>query len=84
MDRKEYKKQYRITNAERIEEGQKRYREQNQEYIKELHTSYYIANKNKINESRVCECGKTYTHHHKVRHERSSRRQKFITNNVDL
>ena len=84
MSRKEYQKHYREVNAERVAEGQKRYREQNKEYIKELHSSYYIANKDKINESRVCECGKTYTHHHKARHERSSMHQKFIANNVDL
>ena len=84
MSRKEYNKKYRAEHVEHISEYQKKYREENKEYIKELHSSYYIANKDKINESCVCECGKTYTRHNKVRHERSIRHQKFITNNIDL
>ena len=75
--KKEYDKEYKQTNKERISEHKKDYYQDNKEHIKE----YYQTNKDKINERRSevinCECGFTFTFGHKARHMKS---QKHINN----
>jgi len=65
-----------------IKERGHQYYEKNKEQIKEYIREYREKNKEKIQEHKnkvcICECGKTYTHHHKLRHEKSKFHQTFL------
>ena len=63
----EQMKQYRDNNKEHIAENKKQYRENNKEQIAEQKKIKY-----------TCECGKTSTIGHKLRHERSMKHINFI------
>ena len=73
-------------NKEKLQEYHREYREKNkekiQEYFSEYIREYNEKNKEKIQErkSRVClcPCGKTYTHSHKLRHEKSKFHKIFL------
>ena len=54
------------------------WRENNLEKYRENNKEYYENNKEKLNEHHMCECGKSYTLHNKLRHERSNRHQKYL------
>jgi hypothetical protein len=70
--RKEYKKQYREDNKEKLDENSKRFREENPDYMKEYNQKYYQEkkdyfkeyrenNRDKYKEKIKCECGKVIT-----------------------
>ena len=66
-DNKEKRKEYRDNNKEKKKEYDKEYRDNNKDKIKEY-------NQKKI----TCECGRTITFLHKLRHERSKVHQDAI------
>ena len=74
-EKKEYQKEYREQNKEKMQEYQKEYqkeyKENNKDKIKEYNKNY---NKQKI----TCKCGGRYTRTHKAEHERSKKHQKYI------
>ena len=84
QDNKEYKQeqqnQYYQDNKEKLQEHHREYREKNKEKLKEQKHQYYQEHKNKVC---LCECGKTYTHHHKLRHEKSQFHLNFICSDTD-
>ena len=61
-----------------LQEYNHQYYDKNKEYFRE----YNEKNKEKIstknNKVCLCKCGKTYTHHHKLRHEKSQFHLNFI------
>ncbi len=65
-------------------EWQRRYRDNNKEQIRENKKQYRVANKEKIyaRDGQVCQCvcGKSYTHGHKLRHEKTQFHVKFLEN----
>ena len=66
MYKRNNNKNYRTNREERLEKA-KQYRQKNKDRISE-----------KQKEKITCECGKTYTKHHKTRHNRSNKHQKYI------
>ena len=73
--KKENKEQVR---KEKNIEKCKTWRENNLEKCREVNRTYYENNKEKLNEHHMCECGKSYTLHNKIRHQRSNRHQKYL------
>ena len=73
-DRKEYLKQYREDNKEKIKEYKKQYAKANKEKLKEYKKQYYEANKEKVKESQ-----KIYTEANKEKIKERSK-QYYIKN----
>ena len=63
LERKEYLKEYRNQNKEKIFENNK---------------EYYQENKEKINEKLNCECGGKYTKTNKAKHLQTIKHMKFL------
>jgi hypothetical protein len=63
------KQEYSFDNKEHIFNYKKQYREDHKEEIKFKKSTSYI-----------CECGSTFTDHHRARHERSIKHKSFIDN----
>lgn len=80
--KKEYNKIYNEEHKEQISEYHKIYREDNKEYINEVSKIYREKNKEiiaqKQKEMCECECGRSYTRHHKARHEKSKHHLNYI------
>jgi len=80
--RKKYIKEYQEQNKERISQQHKEYHEQNREkqlkQMKEISKKWYDENKEKLNKKCICECGLTYTYHHKTRHIKSKKHLKLL------
>jgi hypothetical protein len=78
--------QYREDNKETIKVKKQQYREDNKETIKVKNQQYYEDNKDKIKErmsqQHICECGSTYAHSRKKRHERSKKHIKYMEQNL--
>ena len=74
-------------NTIRASHSQKEYYQDNKEYKIEYQHQYYEKNKEKIstknNKVCLCKCGKTYTHHHKLRHEKSQFHLNYICIDTD-
>ena len=88
--RKEYRKQYRENNKEKLDENSKRFREENPEYMKEYNQNYYQENKDyykehqqKYKEKITCECGKVITRGSISRHCRTKKHQNYLNNNIE-
>ena len=89
--RKEYRKQDRENNKEKLDENSKRFREENPEYMKEYNQNYYQENKDyykehqqKYKEKITCECGKVITRGSISRHCRTKKHQiNYLNNNIE-
>ena len=75
---KHQKKQYREDNKEYVLQQKQVYRELHPDIIKKNSEEYYEKNKEKLNERKLCNCGKYYTAHHIRRHEKSQHHQKYL------
>ena len=86
---KEKRKQYNEDNKEELKEKKKQYREKHKEYIKQCDKKYNEQNKEKIKEKRKnydeqnketmdCACGSNFRKTEKLRHERTTKHQKYI------
>ena len=76
---KQYHKEYREKNKEHLKQKKKEYNQKNKEHLKQINKEYREKHKEKI-KARVskviqCDCGLTYTHHHKQRHFRTQLHQ---------
>ena len=82
--RLEKKREYYQAKKEEIREKNREYRITNENKIKAQKQDYYLQNKETIKEKRnnqcLCSCGKSYTHNHKKRHERSKFHLNYILN----
>ena len=82
----EEKKQYYQDNKEYFKEKARQNREENKERDIQQSKEYYEKNKDRINEERkekmTCECGVSFTKHHKARHLKSKYHQDFLNNNI--
>lgn len=67
LEHTEESKKYRLENKEKLLDYMKNYRLENKDIIK-----------TKKKEKNICVCGKTFTHSHKARHERSQFHCQFI------
>ena len=76
----EYNKEYYKNNKESIAEKTKEYYEDNKNHILEKEKERYETNKEKLSEVIICECGLTYTFHHKARHMKTQRHIKLMQN----
>ena len=81
-DKKQYMKQYRENNADKIRESKKQYRENNADKIRESNKQYRQDHKEEIrirkNRKTNCDCGGKYIEKHKARHMRTSIHQDWI------
>jgi hypothetical protein len=79
---KEYKKEYRQENKDKIKEKAKEYRQENKDKIKEQHKEYYEQNKDKIKECKKehikCICGSVFRKDIIRRHERTKKHTEFL------
>ena len=57
----------------------KQYRNENKEKIKEINKQYRNKNKQKLNQKITCGCGSTYTKRNKKRHEKSKKHQDYLS-----
>jgi ribosome-interacting GTPase 1 len=75
-------KQYKQDNKEKIKENAKIYSQNNKEKISEKNKQYAKDNKEKLKGYRSktinCECGRTYTLGHKLRHFKSQKHQNYL------
>ena len=75
-------------NTIRASHSRKEYRQDNKEQIKEYKQQYNEKNKEKIQEHKnkvcLCECGKKYTHSHKLRHEKSKFHKTFLNSCINI
>ena len=82
-DNKEQKKQFYDNNKQQINEISKQFYESNKQQILEQQKQKYNNNKQQINERRkqkyTCECGSTLRKDAKLKHERTTKHQTFIT-----
>ena len=76
----EKSKIYRENNKEKEKKRTKIYHENNKERLNERHRKYNLQNKERLKEKHNCICGGKYTINHKLRHERSKKHIKYITN----
>ena len=76
-------KEYYQDNKESIAKQMKEYREINKESIAKHKKKYRQTNKEEIQAHRSkvesCECGMTYTHAHKLRHEKTAKHKQFFS-----
>ena len=74
--------EYQADNRENKNEKQKEYAKQHKEERSEYHKKWYAENRNailaNIKTQTTCECGKTYTIHHKARHDKSEYHKKTL------
>ena len=79
---KDKSKQHYEDNKEIIKEYSKTKYENNKELILGRNKIYRNINATKIKEhkgeSKICECGLSYTHHHKARHLRTLKHKKYL------
>jgi len=79
---KEYCKEYRENNKDKISEYKKEWHENNKDKISEYKKEWHENNKEKIKEYRsknfTCECGRTITLAHTARHKKSKAHQDAI------
>lgn len=68
---KQYCKQWRIDNVEQIKQNNKQYRIDNAEQIKQYQKQYQIDNAEHLKQKYTCECGGSYTTHHKTTHQKT-------------
>ena len=82
VDKTEYRKQYYQENKDIIDEKHKNYYKENKNELYEKSKKYYQSNKETIDEKRnkicICECGKTYVHHHGSDHLKTKRHRVFF------
>ena len=82
------RKEYSQDNKEKIQEYKHQYGIKNKEQIKEYKQQYNEKNKEKIQEHKnkvcLCECGKKYTHSHKLRHEKSKFHKTFLNPCINI
>ena len=78
----ERSKLYYQNNKEKVLNQMKQYEEKNLEKLKEYRKQYYLNNIEKIKNYNIkkytCECGKTTTIKHKLRHETSKHHQQYL------
>lgn len=77
-------KQYRKDNEEKLKKQGKEYREKNKELLKQKHKEwykgegakkYYEKKKQELKESKICECGMSYSWGNQVRHTKTKRHE---------
>ena len=82
LGEKEYKKEYREINKDKINEKNKEYYEQNINKILKYQEEYYVNHKDKIcaykNEKNNCQCGGLYTHTNKSHHLKTIKHQNYM------
>jgi hypothetical protein len=76
----EKQKKYYEANREKILEIRKEWYQKNADELKEKEKKYREKNADKINEIIICTCGSRYTRHHKARHLRTQKHQKYLEN----
>jgi hypothetical protein len=85
-EHKEQKKQYNVYNRDHIADKTKQYREQHKDHLAKQKKLYNKANIEKIKHYKntviYCQCGCSYTRHHKSRHERSKKHQEYVDNRL--
>jgi len=81
---KEYEKEYRETNKDKIKEYHKEYMKTNIDKIKENNKLWKEKNKEKLKEQIICECGGHYRNSDKARHFKSKKHINFISSIVSL
>jgi hypothetical protein len=80
--KREYDKAYREQNKDKIKQYRKEYDEEHKTSIKARRHEFYIKHKNELNAQLQCQvCGKSYTAHHKARHEKTQRHLSALENN---
>jgi len=77
--KKEYSKEWRENNKEKIKNYDKEYREDNKEKIKDYKKEYYEVNKEKINEKFNCDCGGCYAFRNKARHLKTKKHINYLS-----
>ena len=80
LGEKEYKKEYREINKDKINEKNKEYYEQNINKILKYQEEYRDNNKEKINEKHQCECGDCYSNVNKSHHLKTIKHQNYLKN----
>jgi hypothetical protein len=75
--KQEYKQAYYEANKEAIIEAYKIYQEANKEQISEAHKIYYQANKESLKQLIECDCGKSSTKSHILRHQKSKKHKQY-------
>ena len=88
--RKEYRKQYREDNKDKLDEKNKKYREENPEYFKEYNKEYRKNNPEyfkyydeKKKDKIKCECGKVITRGSISRHCKTTKHKDYL-NNINI
>lgn len=78
-------KEWRADNKDAIKEQKREYAEKNKDLIHERGCKYREQNKERIKAHKskpcLCDCGKTYTHVHKARHNNTKFHQNYINQN---
>ena len=81
-DNMESTKRYNENNKDKVKETQQNYREKNREVINKKALERYYLNKDSIldyqSQKHICECGVNYTQHHKSRHQKSKKHQRWV------
>ena len=81
-------KQHYIDNKKEINKKTKQYYNDNKEEIKKNQKQYNLDHKEEIKQRNskliICDCGQSYTHHHKSRHEQSYRHKIYTCNMFNL
>ena len=72
------KAEHREVMRDKHREKCRKWRENNIAKKKEDNKEYYENNKEKLNEQHMCECGKSYTLHNKIRHQMSNKHQAYL------
>ena len=80
--KREYDKNYRKQNIDRIKKYRQENRERISEYNKRYLANYYQENKDKLNAKTTCAvCGSCFIYGHKARHEKSQKHLVALENN---
>ena len=81
------KQEYYKTHKVQIIANVNKWREENKAHCKARNAKKYLENKEAIKAKRseqfVCECGKTYTAHHKARHQKTKYHTNYINSLSD-
>lgn len=78
---------YYLDNKDRFSEYRANYRKDRKEQIEKIKQIWYENNKEKILKrnrelSYICECGKSVSHNHKARHEKTAKHKHYLENRL--
>ena len=71
-------KEYYQDNKEQCNVQRREYKEKHKEELKLYYQERFIKNKDRLNKSIACECGRTYTFSHKARHLKTQTHQNYL------